>query len=268
MKIGNKIFDTENTAFIMGILNVTPDSFSDGGSYDNIEEAIAKAGRMADDGADIIDIGGESTRPGHIKISDEEEIDRVVPVIERIKRELDITISVDTCKSKVARAAIAAGADMINDIWGLKYDTSMAGLISKTGTSVCIMHNRDNKNYLEFLNDVKNDIIESINIAKAHNIPQDRIMLDPGVGFAKSAEQNLSIINQLDILKEIGYPILLGTSRKSVIGVTLDLPISERMEGTLATSVIGALRGASFFRVHDVKENRRAVDMTMAIINS
>ncbi len=267
MKIGNKKFD-ENRTHIMGILNVTPDSFSDGGKWNSIDAALKHTERMISDGAAIIDIGGESTRPGYTMISDEEEISRVVPVIEAVKRSFDIPVSVDTYKSGVARAALAAGADLLNDIWGFKYDQNMAAAAMEYNVPVCLMHNRDNTNYADYLNDVLSDLRESIEIAKKAGITDDKIILDPGVGFAKTLEQNLQITNHLELVRALGYPILLGTSRKSMIGLTLDLPRDERAEGTVATSVIGCMKGAMFVRVHDVKENYRAVKMTEAVINS
>ncbi len=270
MKIAGKEFDTENKAYIMGILNATPDSFSDGGRFymKGRDHILSEVEKMISDGMDIIDIGGESTRPGYTKISDEEEISRVVPVIEAVKKNFDIPISLDTYKSPVAIAGIEAGADLINDIWGLKYDTDMAHVISENNVACCLMHNRKEPNYVNYIVDLKKDLEETLDIASKAGIDKGSIMIDPGVGFAKSYEQNLEIINKLDELLTLGYPVLLGTSRKSVIGLTLNLSASERVEGTLATTVIGRLRGASFFRVHDVKENKRALDMAEAIIKS
>ncbi|WP_027438618.1 dihydropteroate synthase [Lachnospira multipara] len=268
MIIGNKEFDLDNKGYIMGILNVTPDSFSDGGKWNDVNKALEHAKEMVNMGATIIDVGGESTRPGYTKISDEEEIERVVPVIKAIKDNLCVAVSIDTYKSEVARAALNVGADMVNDIWGLKYDKNMAAVVSEYGVPVCIMHNRDNENYNSFMDDVIADLKESIKIAKEANIKDENIMIDPGVGFAKSLEQNLEITNKLERLGELGYPILLATSRKSMIGLTLNVDKNERVEGTVATTVIGAMKGASIFRVHDVLENKRALDMTMAIKRS
>ncbi len=266
MIIGGHDFNPEKT-HIMGILNVTPDSFSDGGKYNNVELAIKHALEMISEGASIIDIGGESTRPGYTQISDEEEINRVCPVIERLKKETDIPISLDTYKSKVAAAGIVSGADLINDIWGLKYDSAMAGIIAGANIPCCLMHNRNNTEYTAFLEDYLSDINESVQIALNAGISPQNIILDPGVGFAKTYEQNLLVIKHLNDLAETGYPVLLGTSRKSVIGLTLDLPKDERVEGTLATSVIGTLNHCMFLRVHDVKANYRVVKMTEAIMN-
>lgn len=266
MRIGNQEFDVKNETYIMGILNVTPDSFSDGGSFYDVDSAVRHAGDMIEKGAHILDIGGESTRPGHVQISEEEEIARIVPIIKAIKATYDIPISVDTYKSRVAEAAILAGADLINDIWGLKYDGTMAEVIARYDKPCCIMHNRRNTDYQNFMEDVLADLQESVTLAKQAGIADNQIILDPGVGFAKTYEQNLEVIARLDELKELGYPILLGTSRKSVIGLTLDLPVEERLEGTLVTTVMAVEQGCAFVRVHDVRENVRAIQMTEAIM--
>lgn len=267
MIIGNKLFSKEKT-YIMGILNVTPDSFSDGGKFNNISSALAHAEEMIKEGAAIIDIGGESTRPGYTVVSDSEEINRIVPIIRAVKKEFDIPVSVDTYKNEVAKAALDAGADLLNDIWGLKHDSDIAHTAKAFNVPVCLMHNRSDTNYTDFFNDVLNDLRDSIKIAKSAGIGDDKIILDPGVGFAKSYEQNLQITNRLELLHSLGYPVLLGTSRKSMIGLALGLEKDDRVEGTLATSVIGCLKGAMFVRVHDVKENYRAVAMTEAIKNA
>lgn len=267
MRIGSRDFATTGHTYIMGILNVTPDSFSDGGKFNQIDAALKHAEEMIGDGADVIDIGGESTRPGYTKISDEEEIDRVVPVIEAVKKEFEIPISVDTYKSRVAEAAAQAGADLINDIWGLKYDPHMAETIAKSGLACCLMHNRDNTEYRNFMEDMKQDLRETIALAKAAGIADDKIILDPGVGFAKSYENNLEVIRRLKEFNELKYPVLLGTSRKSVIGLTLDLPAAERVEGTIVTTVMAVEAGCMFVRVHDVKENHRAIQMAEAILD-
>ena len=266
MIIGGKNFDTANHTYIMGILNVTPDSFSDGGKFNGMDAAIAHAHQMVEEGVDIIDVGGESTRPGHIQITDEEEIARVTPIIEVLKKEFDVPVSIDTYKSHVAEAALQAGADLVNDIWGLKYDPEMAGLIARTGVACCLMHNRENTDYQNFLADFMDDMKECVKIAKDAGIADDRIILDPGVGFGKTYEMNLEIIDKLEIMKELGYPVLLGTSRKSVIGLTLDLPVEEREEGTMVTTVYGVQKGCAFVRVHDVEKNKRAIRMTRALM--
>lgn len=268
MKIGNREFHTKEHTYVMGILNVTPDSFSDGGCWKEKDKALKHVEQMISEGMDILDIGGESTRPGYTRISPEEEIGRVVPVIEAVKAHFDIPVSLDTYKSEVARAGIIAGADMINDIWGLKADKDMAEVIAKSNAFCCLMHNRKEADYRSFLEDVKEDLAETIRLAKKAGIAEDKIILDPGVGFGKTYEQNLQIINCLEELKVFGYPLLLGCSRKSVIGLTLDLPVSEREEGTLATTVLAVTKGCSFVRVHDVEKNVRAIRMTEAILGN
>lgn len=265
MRIGTQEFDTKENTYIMGILNVTPDSFSDGGRYNEIDAALVRAEEMIRDGAAILDIGGESTRPGYVPVSEEEEMQRVLPVIEAIKKHFTIPVSVDTYKSRVAEAAILAGADLINDIWGLKADAKMAEVIAKHGVACCLMHNRSNTEYGLFPEDMLTDLQASLDLAKKAGISEDKIILDPGVGFAKSYEQNLEAIRSLGKIKELGYPVLLGTSRKSVIGLTLDLPSEERVEGTLVTTVAAVAQGAAFVRVHDIKENFRAIKMAKAI---
>ena len=268
MKIGNKIFEPSEKTYVMGILNVTPDSFSDGGSYTSIDKAMEQTEKMIQQGADIIDVGGESTRPGHVQIGDEEEIKRVVPVIWEIKKKFDIPVSIDTYKSAVAKAALEAGADLLNDIWGFRYDEKMAELAAEYDVPVCLMHNRDNLDYDDFMEDVKKDLQISLDIAEKYGVKKENIMLDPGVGFGKTYEQNLMVMNHLEEIVDMGYPVLLGTSRKSVIGLTLDLPVDEREEGTLATSVLGAIKGCQFVRVQDVEKNVRALKMTDAILHS
>lgn len=266
MKIGNKEFDIKNKTYIMGILNVTPDSFSDGGKFYGAENALKQTEKMVGDGADIIDVGGESTRPGYTAVSEEEEISRVVPVIEKIKKIFDIPVSVDTYKNKVADAALNAGADIINDIWGFKYDKKLAYTAKKYNAVCCLVHNRKNNKYVNFLSDVLKDLKESVEIAVNAGIEKDKIIIDPGVGFSKSYENNIEIINNIQKLKELGLPILLAASRKSVIGAALNLPVNERLEGTLTTSVFGVLKGCSFIRVHDVKENKRVITMTEKLL--
>lgn len=265
MRIGNREFDVDKHTYIMGILNVTPDSFSDGGKWNDEDAALKHAEEMIEEGADIIDIGGESTRPGYTLLSDEEEIARVVPVIQAVKSRFDVPVSIDTYKSHVARAALEAGADLVNDIWGLKYDQELAGVIAEYQVPCCLMHNRREADYQDFMKDMLQDLRETISIAKKAGIPDQNLILDPGVGFGKTYENNLEAINRLEHMHELGYPILLGTSRKSVIGLTLDLPASERLEGTLATTVIGVMKKAAFVRVHDIRANARIIKMTEAI---
>ncbi len=266
MKIGNKAFNLNDRTYIMGILNVTPDSFSDGGKYNSLTEALRHAEQMVSEGVDIIDVGGESTRPNYIHISEEEEIERVVPVIQELKRLFDIPVSIDTYKSKVAEATLEAGADLINDIWGLKYDDNMAKVISKYDVPVCIMHNRKEAIYQNYMAEVLSDLQESIDIGLTAGIKRDRLIIDPGIGFAKTYEMNLILMNQLEKLQQFGLPILLGTSRKSMIGLTLNEPVENRLEGTIATSVMGVMKGCNFVRVHEVLANLRAIKMTEAIL--
>ena len=266
MKIGNRTFTFGKKVYIMGILNETPDSFSDGGKFDTLEHAMAQVEKMIEEGADLIDVGGESTRPGHQQITEDEEIARVVPVIQKIKEKYDIPVSIDTYKSRVAEAALEAGADMLNDIWGFLYDEKMAELAVRYDVPVCLMHNRNNTEYQDFVPDVVADLKKCLAVAEKYGVKKENIMLDPGVGFGKTYEQNLAIINHLEVLCDMGYPVLLATSRKSVIGLTLDLPVTEREEGTIATSVIGAMKGCDFVRVHDVQANARALRMTEAIM--
>lgn len=286
MIIGNSTFDTKRRAYVMGILNVTPDSFSDGGKFNNLDDALFHAERMIKDGAAIIDVGGESTRPGYVMIPDDEEIERTAPVIEALKKRFDAVISLDTYKSRVAAAGIAAGADMINDIWGLKCDSDMADVISRAGVSCCLMHNRLLPGEAgreagsmslscsggccssKIEEDVLFDLRESVFKAKRAGIADERIMIDPGIGFGKTYEMNLRMLGHLSALSELGFPVLLGTSRKSVIGLTLKNAVDERCAGTVATTVYGFLCGCRFFRVHDVKENVDALRMITAIKES
>lgn len=266
MKIGNREFQTEGHTYLMGILNVTPDSFSDGGKWNDRDRALGHVEEMLEQGADVIDVGGESTRPGYRVIPEEEEIARVVPVIAAVKERFDVPVSLDTYKWKVAEAGIQAGADLINDIWGLKHDDKMAGVIAKSGLPCCLMHNRENTDYSDFMQDVAAELAESLYLAERAGIPADRIILDPGVGFGKTYEQNLEVINSLDQLRALGCPLLLGCSRKSVIGLTLELPADQRLEGTLVTTVLAVMKGCMFVRVHDVRENYRAIKMTEAVL--
>ena len=267
MKIGNLDFDTNQT-YVMGILNVTPNSFSDGGKWNTVDKALAHTEQMIKEGAAVIDVGGESTRPGYTKISDDEEIERVVPVIEAIRERFAVPLSVDTYKSAVAEAAINAGADLVNDVWGLKYDKDMAAVIARYGVSCCLMHNKATSTYHSFLDDMIRETLECADIALNAGIAKDKIILDPGVCFGKTYEMNLLVLKHLDRFCSVEYPVLLGCSRKSVIGNTLDLPTDERLEGTLVTTVLAVLNRCMFVRVHDVKENIRTIKMTEAILRS
>lgn len=296
MKIGNREFDIESSkdhkCYIMGILNVTPDSFFDGGKWNSLDSARAHVAQMIEEGADIIDVGGESTRPGHEQITNQEEIERVVPYIEMIKKEFDVPVSIDSYKSDVVEEALKAGADLVNDVWGFRYEkfygdgltkdaladgnsnkadengiTKIAQITAKYDVPCCLMHNRPDTEYTNYIEDVINDLQDSVNIALRAGVSKDKIILDPGIGFAKNLEQNLILTNRLEVLRGLGYPVLLATSNKSMIGLSLDLPSDQRVEGTMATTVMGVMKGASFVRVHNIKENKRAIEMTRAILN-
>lgn len=268
MKIGNRDFKDNGKTYVMGILNITPDSFSDGGKWNDMDRALSHVEDMMREGMDILDIGGESTRPGYTLLGEEEEIARVIPVIRAVKERFDVPVSLDTYKSGVAKAGIEAGADLINDIWGLKYDNKIAHVIAESGLPCCLMHNRKEADYQNFMQDVGADLAETLRLAENAGIGAKQIILDPGVGFGKTYAHNLQIINALEELRIFGCPLLLGASRKSVVGLTLDLPVTERLEGTLATTVIAVMKGCSFVRVHDVKENVRAIRMTEAVLYS
>ena len=267
MKIGGREFDIKNYCYVMGILNVTPDSFSDGGRFQKSDQVLFHVEKMLAEGADIIDIGGESTRPGYQKISSAEEMERVIPMIEKIKSRFDTIISLDTYKADVAKEGIAAGADLINDIWGLRKDAGkIAGVIAAAGVPCCLMHNRSEPISGSIITDVIDGLSESLASAEKAGIAKDKIILDPGIGFGKTYEQNLEIIVGLEKLHILGYPLLLGCSRKSMIGLALNTPVEDRLAGTLATTVIGVMKGCSFVRVHDVKENVQAVKMAEAVL--
>lgn len=258
--------DFSKKTMIMGILNITPDSFSDGGSYIDLEAAIQHAKEMVENGADIIDVGGESTRPGHERISDEDEIARVVPIIQALVKEVHVPISIDTYKSEVAKQAIEAGAHIINDIWGAKADPKMAEVAATYQVPIILMHNRDNKNYKNLIDDMIVDLKESIEIVKAAGVKDENIIIDPGVGFAKTFEGNIETIRQLDKFSDLGYPILLGTSRKSFIGKIFDLPPKERDEATGATTCLGIQKGCDIVRVHNVRVNARLAKMMDVLV--
>ncbi|WP_294374994.1 dihydropteroate synthase [uncultured Clostridium sp.] len=267
MKIGNKEFKLGERTYVMGILNATPDSFSDGGKFNEVEIALKRVEEMIKQGADIIDVGGESTRPGFNVVEADEEIKRVVPVIRGIKEKFDIPVSIDTYKAETAEAAIKAGADIINDVWGFKKDKNMADVAAKYDVPCILMHNRKDKPYENLMEDVKNDLNESIEIAMNAGVRKENIILDPGIGFAKTYEENLIVMKNLKEIKNMGYPVLLGTSRKSMIGNALNLPVDQRVEGTLVTTVMGIMAGCEFIRVHDVLENKRACVMTDTILS-
>lgn len=254
---------------IMGIVNITPDSFSDGGKYMAMPSALHHVESLIAEGADMIDIGGESTRPGAAVVTVEEEIERVIPVVREVVRHFpDIPVSVDTYKAEVARLALEAGAHVINDVWGLKKDPQMASVVAQYACPVIIMHNRNEAVYEDFLSDVVADLRESVDIARRAGIPDDQIVLDPGIGFAKTYAHNLILMNHLERIAELGYPVLLGTSRKSMIRNTLGLPADAVVEGTAATVCLGIVQGCAIMRVHDVASIRKAVMMTDAIVRS
>ncbi len=267
MKIGNKEFKLGERTYVMGILNATPDSFSDGGKFNEVELALKRVEEMISQGADIIDVGGESTRPGFTVVEADDEINRVVPVIKAIKEKFDITVSIDTYKAKTAEAAIKAGADIINDVWGFKKDKDMAAVAAKYDVQCILMHNREDKPYENLMEEVKSDLEESIKIAMDAGVKKENIILDPGIGFAKTYEENLMVMKNLKEIRDLGYPVLLGTSRKSMIGNALNLPVDQRVEGTVATTVMGIMAGCEFVRVHDVLENKRACVMTDTILS-
>lgn len=283
--IGPLSIQWDTQTYVMGILNTTPDSFSGDGllsQQETVEASLAQARRFVDEGAHILDIGGESTRPGSEAVREEEELERVIPVVEAIVRDLDVAISIDTYKAKVAEAALDAGAHMINDVWACRMDANMAPLAAKRDVPIVLMHNRLRpKNvaqkkrlggrylgikYDDLLGDVVNELLTSVNLALVAGVRREQIILDPGIGFGKTVAQSLMLLQQLDQLKVLGYPLLLGSSRKSFIGYTLDLPSHERVEGTAATVAIGIARGADIVRVHDVKEMARVARMSDAIV--
>lgn len=266
IKLGGKSYNLNQQTLVMGILNVTPDSFSDGGKYNDQKRAVEHAATMQQDGADIIDIGGESTRPNHTPVSVKEELERIIPSIQAVQKQVDIPISVDTFKAETADEAVKAGAHMINDVWGAKKDPEIADVAAEHNVPIILMHNRDNQDYHDIMEDIKTDLAESIDIAKKAGVKDEQIILDPGVGFAKSMDENLLVLRRLDELQTMGYPILLGTSRKRVIDYVLHLPVDQRMEGTGATVCLGIERGAGIVRVHDVKGIARMTKMMDAML--
>lgn len=253
---------------VMGILNATPDSFSDGGAFQTVEQAVARAQQMAAEGADIIDIGGESTRPGHIPVSLEEELARVIPIVRAVREAVDLPLSIDTYKAEVARQAIQAGANVINDIWGAKKDPLMAEVAVEFDVPIILMHNRTHNRYHLLLDEMKADLEASIQRILAVGGAEEQIILDPGIGFAKSYQKDLYVLRHLEQLTAMGYPVLLGTSRKSVIAKTLHLPPDERVEGTAATVAVGVMKGCQIVRVHDVQPIVRLCRMLDAIMQT
>lgn len=253
--------DFSSSTTVMGILNITPDSFSDGGSYETPGDVAERAKTLVVQGADILDIGGESTRPGAEPVTAEEELRRVIPAIRAVRSAVDVPLSIDTYKAEVAKQALDAGANMINDVWGAKADPDMAAVAAAYDVPIILMHNRDNMNYMNLVEDVKKDLKESVEICLTQGVKKERIILDPGIGFAKTYEDNIHIMRRLEEFKALGYPLLLGTSRKSLIAKTLDLPVEERLEGTGATICLGIEKGSDIVRVHDVLEMNRMAKM-------
>lgn len=286
LKVGSLTFNWGSRTYVMGILNVTPDSFSGDGIIARgniVQSAIQQAKDFLESGADILDVGGESTRPGSAPVNADEELERVLPVIKIVNKNFpEAILSIDTYKARVAEEAIRAGAKIVNDVWGLRADSELANIVAKYKVPVILMHNRSNPASLEvreklgnayvgaeyqnLIEDVKRELMTSVDIAKNAGIAESHIVLDPGIGFGKTREHNLELINRLDQIREMGYPVLLGTSRKSFIGFTLDLPPDQRVEGTAATISVGITRGADMIRVHDVKEMARVAKMTDAIV--
>lgn len=257
--------------FIMGILNVTPDSFSDGGEFYSPDEAVAHAKQMVESGADIIDIGGESTRPGHTPVSADEEIQRILPVIRALKQELKVPLSVDTWKASVAAAAVDAGASIINDIWGCRRDPDIAGIAAKTGAGLIVMFNAFDSDLVKKSGNILSDAVEyleeSIRIARKAGVRDDQLMTDPGIGFGLSTEESLTLLKGLPSVRDLGFPVLIGPSRKRFIGAVLNEPVERRMIGTVAACCVGACLGANAVRVHDVAEAAAALKMKDAIFN-
>ena len=286
LQIGSFTFNWGSRTYVMGILNVTPDSFSGDGIIargDAIHTAVEQARGFLASGADILDVGGESTRPGSAPVNADEEMERVIPIVRALKQNFpDALISIDTYKAQVAEEAVRAGARIINDVWGLRADDGLAAVAAKYNVPVILMHNRSNpasvevreklggayvgSEYQNLLEDVKRELLECVALAKKAQIAESHIVLDPGVGFGKTREHNLELIDRLGEIRSLGYPVLLGTSRKSFIGFTLDLPADQRVEGTAATVAVGITRGADIIRVHDVKEMARVAKMTDAIV--
>jgi dihydropteroate synthase len=268
--IGRTTFTWGERTFVMGILNVTPDSFSGDGlikGADPLRAAVDQARRMADEGADLLDIGGESTRPGHAPVDAAEEIGRVIPVVAAVHEVLPgIPLSIDTTKVVVAEAALAAGATLLNDIWGVGPDPAMAELAASAGVPLVVMHNREEARYDDVVREVVDDLRAALERAEGLGIAAEHLIVDPGIGFGKTADHNVVLLNHLDALTALGRPILLGTSRKSTIGRILDLPADERLEGTLATTALGVASGVDIVRVHDVRANVRAARVADAIV--
>jgi dihydropteroate synthase len=283
LSINDFTFEWGTRTYVMGVLNLTPDSFSGDGLADqSLEVILQQARNYVQAGVDILDVGGESTRPGAAPVSAQEEMERVLPVINSLAKEFDTLISIDTYKAEIAHAALKEGANIINDVWGLRADPALGSFAAAAGVPIILMHNRSNPNnaavkeqlggryigveYDDLLEDVKTELMESVSLAHKAGITDQNIILDPGIGFGKTVPQNLKLLNQLDEIKDLGYPVLLGPSRKSFIGYTLDLPPDDRIEGTAAAVAVGIVRGADIVRVHDVPEMIRITRMTDALV--
>jgi len=259
-EIGGRRFDWGSRTYVMGIVNVTPDSFSGDGVGADLEMAVDQGMRMVREGADMLDVGGESTRPGHVPVSADEEIARTESVVRRLARDSGVPVSIDTYKLEVAEVAVAAGATILNDVWGLTRSPAIADLATANGSALVLMHNQDGTEYAgDLMEEVKRFLSVAAARAMAAGVPKERVIVDPGIGFGKTADQNWEVMRRFAELRELGHPILVGTSRKSFIGKLLDLPVDERLEGTAATVVASILRGADIVRVHDVLEMTRAV---------
>lgn len=266
---GDYSFKWGERTYIMGILNVTPDSFSDGGDFFTLESALSQVETMINEGADIVDVGGESTRPGSTPVPDSDEIERVVPVIKAIKKKFKVPVSLDTSKAAVGYKGLEAGADMINDVWGFQRDPELAMAVKEYGVPVVLMHNQEGRSYSgDIIENIKSFFDKSIEIALKAGIDNNSIILDPGIGFGKTQEHNREVLARIGELHDLGYPLLLGTSRKSIVGTILDLPPKDRLEGTLATSTMGIISGVDILRVHDVLENKRVALVTDKIVRT
>lgn len=275
LELGEKALDLSTRTHLMGILNVTPDSFSDGGKFFKFEEAVKQGLKLSEEGADIIDIGGESTRPGSEPVTMEEELHRVTPVIEELAKRIGTPISIDTYKSRVAKEALDSGASMINDISGLRFDPEMKKVIAEYGVPVVLMHiqgtprnMQENPKYDDLIENVKNYLDQSISMAEKTGIGEYKIIIDPGIGFGKTLDDNLKILRNLSEFKSLGKPVMIGVSRKSFIGKILDLPTDERLEGSLASMAVAIMNGANILRVHDVKESKRVAKLVDSILKS
>lgn len=266
LRCGPHTLELGRRTVIMGILNVTPDSFSDGGRYSDLGQAIARAEEMVAEGAHIIDVGGESTRPGSAAVTPDEEMRRVLPVIEALSARIKVPVSVDTYRSSTARLALKAGASIINDVWGLQKDPEMAAVASEFGAPVVVMHNQREAKYISLMDEIIAFLRRSVDLAVSAGLPEEQVLIDPGIGFGKTAQHNLEVLERLGELKVLGRPILLGTSRKSTIGKVLDLPPDQRLEGTAATVAIGIAFGADIIRVHDIREMSRVARMADSIV--